>query len=120
MGLELLKSADVKPESENKAAAFRAEQLNGDGKPEGTSESLARCAIMLDEYTPDLFPANEKGQVPFARAIMESVADEIRAFLKASKPWPQGFTGTAPVDRPTLPDEVAEHVRLTPRERKSP
>ena len=82
LGLELLKLADVRPESENKAAKWRAKQLNGDGKPDGTSESLARCAIMLDEYAPDLFPANELGQVPFARVMMESVADEIRAFLK--------------------------------------
>lgn len=67
------------------AAKFRAEIRQGDGKPEGTRESLERCARMLDTHAPDLFPANDKGQVHFARAMMESVADEIRAFLEAHR-----------------------------------
>ena len=69
------------PENEAKAAALRAQDSV---KSEGTVESLARCAKMLDVYAPECFPANEHGQVDFARAMMESVADEIRAFLKAS------------------------------------
>lgn len=48
---------------------------------EGTHESLLRCATMLDTYGPDCFPANEHGQIHFARTMMESVADEIRKFL---------------------------------------
>ena len=69
------------PENEAKAAALRAQSLAGDSKPEGTAESLARCANMLNVYSPECFPANEYGQVHFVRAMMESVADEIRAFL---------------------------------------
>jgi hypothetical protein len=67
--------------NETLAAQFRARQLADGCKPEGTRESLARCANMLDVYAPDLYPANEKGQVAFARVVMEVVADEIRAFL---------------------------------------
>ncbi len=55
-----------------------------DGGPEGTREALEQCARMLDTYSPDLYPANELGQVDFARAMMDSVADEIRAFLGKS------------------------------------
>lgn len=104
---------EIEADNERLAKAFREANLVGDAKPEGTRESLSRCAVMLDAYAPNCFPANNKGQVHFARAMMESVADEIRAFLEATKPWP---TGVAPVDRPTVPDEVAEHVRLTPRD----
>jgi hypothetical protein len=69
------------PEYEALAAKFRFASRGGDDGPEGTRESLERCAKMLDTYAPDLFPANDKGQVHFARAMMESVADEIRAYL---------------------------------------
>ena len=73
------------PEWEALAAKFRAAtRQTEEGQPEGTRESLERCAKMLDTYAPDCFPANEKGQVHFARAMMESVADDIRAFLARS------------------------------------
>lgn len=65
--------------NEQLAAKLRAEDR--DHGPEGTRESLERCAKMLDTYAPECFPANEQGQVHFARAMMESVADEIRAYL---------------------------------------
>ena len=72
--------------NEQKARMFRLQQLNSeDGKPEGTRESLETCARMLDTYGPELYPANEFGQVSFSRAMMESVADNIRAFLDANK-----------------------------------
>lgn len=67
--------------NERKAAAFRKQSRESEGKPQGTKAALARCARMLDEYAPDCFPANSDGQIHFARAIMESVADEIKAFL---------------------------------------
>ena len=69
------------PGHEELAAKFRAASREGDGKPEGTLESLERCARMLDTYAPECFPANDKGQVSFSRAMMESTADEIRAYL---------------------------------------
>lgn len=69
-------------EYEAKAAAFRdSMRATEDGKPEGTADALERCAKMLDTYGPDCFPANDLGQVHFARAMMESTADEIRAFV---------------------------------------
>lgn len=52
-------------------------------KPDGTLEALTQCARMLEEYGPDCFPANESGQVHFARAMMDATAVEIRAFAQA-------------------------------------
>ena len=69
------------PEHEKRAAEFRAAQrATADGAPEGTRAGIEQCARMLDTYGPGLYPANEKGQVAFARALMESTADEIRAY----------------------------------------
>jgi len=48
---------------------------------DGTLESLATCAAMLETYGPECFPENELGQVHFARVMMDSTAAEIRAFL---------------------------------------
>lgn len=62
------------------AARFRCESRS-EGMIEGTRESLARCVLMLNTYAPDIYPAGPGGQVHFARAIMDSVAEEIRAFL---------------------------------------
>jgi hypothetical protein len=84
---DVTRLAEPNPAYEATAAKFRAATRTGDGEPEGTAESLGRCATMLDTYAPDLYPANEKGQVHFARAMMESVADEIRAYL-AARPTP--------------------------------
>jgi hypothetical protein len=79
----------VDSKSEALAAQFRAEiNATEDGKPDGTRESLAVCAKMLNTYAPDLFPANEIGQVHFARVMMEGVADEIEAFLRNNPPSP--------------------------------
>lgn len=70
------------PEHEALAAKLRAASLaTEDGKPDGTRDALATCLKTLDTYTADVFPANEKGQVAFGRAVMESVAEELRAFL---------------------------------------
>jgi hypothetical protein len=57
-----------------------------DHMPEGTAESLATCAHMLEEYGPECFPANEVGQVHFARGMMDATAREIRAFLAKQDP----------------------------------
>lgn len=54
-------------------------------KPEGTREALATCASMLEEYGPDCLPANEQGQAPFARIMLDAVAAEIRAYLAKSE-----------------------------------
>lgn len=50
-------------------------------QPDGTLESLATVAAMLETYGPECFPANEQGQVDFARCMTDSAAEEIRAFL---------------------------------------
>lgn len=73
--------AAEKERNEATATKFRAETRDGEHGPEGTKESLLRTANMLDTWSKDLYPANALGQVDFARALMESSADEIRAFL---------------------------------------
>ncbi len=62
------------------AAAHAADP---EAQPDGTRESLATCATMLETYGPECFPPNEQGQVDFARCIMDATAAEIRAFLAA-------------------------------------
>lgn len=77
--------------AEANAAALRASGRLGDGEPDGSREELERCARMLDTYAPELYPANELGQIDFARAMMESTADTIRAFLsRMDGPKPEG------------------------------
>ena len=77
--------AEPNPAHEELAAKLRAaSRATEDGKPDGSREGLERCSRMLDTYAPDCFPANDKGQVHFARAMMESTADTIRAFLAAN------------------------------------
>ncbi len=78
----LTEHGDAEEPNEALAATYRAEsRTTEDGKPEGTPESLQRCASMLNTYAADCFPANSKGQIHFARAMMESTADEITAYL---------------------------------------
>lgn len=87
------KAGPQPPTGEQIHALWRAAiQNTPDGKPEGTRESLAMCATMIDTYAPDLDPCNEQGQVSFSRAMMESVASEIRAFL-ATLPAEQAREG---------------------------
>lgn len=50
-------------------------------KAEGTKEGLATVAHMLEEYGAAALPANEHGQVDFARSMLDSAASEIRAYL---------------------------------------
>ncbi len=73
-----LAATQVLPANEKAAKEFR-QSLAGD--IEGTRESVERSAKMLETYAPDLYPANELGQVDFSRAMMESAADEVMAFL---------------------------------------
>lgn len=58
-------------------------ETNPEAKPEGTVEALAQSATMLETWGPECFPVDEHGKVHFARAMMEGVAVEIRAFLAA-------------------------------------
>lgn len=79
--MDATKTPEPNPAHEAKARAFReAARRSADGAPEGTRESVERTARMLDTYAPELYPANELGQVDFARAMMESAADEMRAY----------------------------------------
>jgi hypothetical protein len=79
---EILKPGSPAP-PEVKAKLLRELQSRTeDGEHEWTRESLTRCVEMIDTWAPDCFPANESGQIDFARAMMECVAGEIRAFLK--------------------------------------
>lgn len=67
--------------NEATAAALRASGRFADGKPDGSREELDQCARMLDTYAPELYPANELGQIDFARAMMESTAEVIRTYV---------------------------------------
>lgn len=72
----------VMRESELMAKALRHHtNIDHDGQPEGTLESLLTCVNMIETYTPESLPANEHGQVHFARAMLESAADEIKAYV---------------------------------------
>jgi len=87
--------ADRQATGEQLAKLYRIQMLNGDGKPEGTRDELERCAKMLDTYAPECFPADDQGRVDFSRAMMESVADVIRAFI-ATLPAEQPREGEVP------------------------
>jgi hypothetical protein len=54
-------------------------------KPD-TIEELRQSARMIRKWIPDVYPANERGQVHFARAIMESVASVIERALAGKAP----------------------------------
>jgi hypothetical protein len=45
------------------------------------AEELRLSARMIRKWLPESFPANEKGQVHFVRAVMESVASTIERAL---------------------------------------
>ncbi len=62
-------------------ADYRAYCSNRPDESEGTLESLAQVATMLETYGIAELPANEAGQVDFMRIIMESAVAEIRAFV---------------------------------------
>lgn len=51
-----------------------------------TAEELRQSARMIRRWIPDVFPANEKGQVHFARAVMESVATVIERAVDGKPP----------------------------------
>lgn len=101
--------------NEELALKFRQQLLAGDGKPEGTRESLKRCATILNTYAPELFPANEQGQVHFARAMMESVADEIIAYL-STPPAASNWAGGAAMTPSELDTMLAYIADSPPRE----
>lgn len=75
---------ELSPESRAKAEyAYKSACLADlESAPDGTRESLAMVAEMIETWGPECWPANKHGQVDFARAMMESAAAEIRAFLK--------------------------------------
>lgn len=52
---------------------------------EGTRESIATCATMLESMGATIFPPNEQGQHHFARVMMDATAAEIRAFLSTAE-----------------------------------
>ena len=67
-------------------AYYRTYCEQTDREADGTRESLATVANMLEQYGLAELPANEAGQVDFMRAIMESAVAEIRAFLTNGGP----------------------------------
>lgn len=75
-----LASDDTSNEGERLAAEYRASDLH-QTEIDATPQGLAQIVTMLDTWIPDALPANELGQIPFARAMAESAADTIRAYL---------------------------------------
>ena len=57
---------------------------------------LEQTAIMLERWAPECFPAGEDGKVHFARALMESAAEEIR------KAWKTAIDETVAATRPAI------------------
>jgi hypothetical protein len=47
----------------------------------GTREDLERALGMFENWMPDALPANDAGQIHFARAVGESLADAVKAYL---------------------------------------
>jgi ferredoxin len=78
-------SAESVQEGERLASLYRESRDHQD-HVEGTRESLERCAKMLNTYAPDCFPADDQGRIHFARAMMESTADEITKYLTTAAP----------------------------------
>lgn len=65
-------------------ADYRTYCEQTDREADGTRETLATVANMLEQYGLAELPANEAGQVDFMRVIMESAVAEIRAYLVAT------------------------------------
>jgi hypothetical protein len=51
-----------------------------------TVEELRQSARMIRRWIPDCFPENEKGQVHFVRAVVESVATVIERAIEGKPP----------------------------------
>ncbi|WP_066723493.1 hypothetical protein [Sphingomonas pituitosa] len=66
-------------------ADYRAFCANLPLEGQGTLESLAEVATMLETYGLAELPANEAGKVDFMRVIMDGAVAEIRAFIAKQK-----------------------------------
>lgn len=67
---------------------------------EGTAEGLQLVATMIETWAPETFPVNENGQIHFGRAMLDSAAGEIRAYLarQAAQDPPRDGEGNRPQD----------------------
>ena len=80
----ILAGLSISPQSAGEAS-YRAWADSQPVEPEdATVESLTVCATMLETYAPDCFPANEAGQVSFARSMMDATVRCLRAYLAAN------------------------------------
>lgn len=57
--------------------------------PPAPWDELRQSALMIRTWIPEVYPANEQGQVHFARAVMESVATVIERVLAAPSEPPE-------------------------------
>lgn len=57
------------------------QQVRKEHPPDGTIDSLRTVVSMIQQYAIPELPANENGQIPFMRAIFESVIEEIEASI---------------------------------------
>jgi hypothetical protein len=70
------------PEWEARAKALRDADRAEDPEsfaPDTSPEGLRLTARMLDTWFPETFPANEHGQIHFARCMAESASDHLKA-----------------------------------------
>lgn len=74
---------DAKAQGEANYRAYCA--ADPDHVHDGTIDELKLVARMIDEYAADALPANEHGQIHFARAMLESAGGAIKAYLAALK-----------------------------------
>lgn len=88
----------------------QARRARNKAQAEGTIDALRRTAAMIETYSAGLFPVDDQGKVHFARAIMDSAAAELRAFLATCPPGFAGFT------RSTVDDPYFPHEALTPEQ----
>ena len=66
---------------EEKYLAYHAAHLK-EHPPEGTIEGLRTVLAMIRQYAIPEMSANEQGQVPFFRAVFDSVVAEIEASIR--------------------------------------
>ena len=70
-------------------ASYRAFCARLPVEAEGTLDSLAQVATMLETYGVAELPANEVGKVDFMRVIMDGAVAEIRGFLAKQQGAPK-------------------------------
>lgn len=104
-------TTEVNPEGERLYAEYlrdmRAELLAEDLAP----QPLNQAVRFVERWLPDMLPANNQGQVPFARAVVEILIDSANATLaaiKVSKKEDASLSELSPHQKYITPARLAE------------